>query len=420
MSMTNILFVTLLLMCSAFFSAAETAYTSVNALRLRRAADSGERLAQVAYHVYERFEAAISAILIGNNLVNMAASSLGTVVFVALMGDAGAGVASVVMTVLVLVLGEITPKIIAKQLCDQIVRLAAWPLRVLMLALTPIAKCVLLLVDKISDALLPERQDAPSITEEEFSAILDMVEDEGVIDEDRTDLLQSALMFDETTVQQVMTPRVDMVALDIDDPLDALLEETLDSGYSRIPIYEDTIDNIVGILHVNRFLGEMAENGRADVRDSLMEPLKLHKTLTLDAALRLMRRRRIHMAIVIDEYGGTLGAFTMEDLLEQLVGDIWDEGDDIEEECVEVGENQYLCSGTMDIQEFFDLIDYDPQDFECEYLTLGGWAVEMLDAQPEQGKSFQYDHLTVTVHKMDGVRVEQLLIQVEPEREDEE
>jgi len=413
MSPLSALWIVLLLCCSAFFAACEAAYSSVNALRLKRSGESGDRLARLAYTIHERFDSAISAILIGNNAVSIAASSFATVVVVGIMGESGVWVVSIAMTLLVLFFAEITPKIIARQQRDGFVRVAARPLYALMWALKPLSAATNFLVDKLSARVFKNQaEDEPAITEEEFSAILDTVENEGVMDEDRTELLQSALSFDETTVQQIMRPRIDMVAVDIDDELDEIVREVLESGYSRIPVYEDKIDNIIGVLHVNHFLEEMVDTGTADIRAQLLQPLFLHMTMTLDAALKQFQKKHIHIAIVLDEYGGTLGMVTLEDLLEQLVGEIWDEGDDVVEECRELSEDVYECSGMMNTQEFFDFIDFYPADFDSEYVTLGGWAVEMLDAEPAEGKEFSYERLRVTVTKMEGLRVLRLRIEV--------
>lgn len=408
----------LLLLISAFFSADEIAFTSINARRMRRAAEDGDKTSALVVKIYERFDDALSAILIGNNLVNIASSSLATVVAIQIAGEAGAGIASVVMTVAIVLFGEITPKILAKRNSDAFARKTARPLNVIMLALMPAVKASLFFVEGLARALGAGEKADPGMTEEELTAILETAEDEGVIDEERTDLVQSALEFDDLTIAQVLTPRIDMVAIDVEDSLDDILHVVIESQFSRIPVYEGTIDNIIGILHVNLFLREMDKKASIDLRKMLMQPLVVHKTLKLDDALKLLQRARTHIAVVADEYGGTMGIITLEDLLEQLVGEIWDENDDIVEPCVEVGENEYECSGLMGLHDFFDEIDYDGKNFESEYTTLGGWAVEMLDAQPQVGRSFDYDTLHVTVEKMDGVRVDKLRVIVDRPVED--
>ncbi len=403
----------LLLGVSAYLSAGEFAYTSVNARRMRRAAEEGDKQSALAVKIYDRFDDALSAILITNNFVSIGASSLATVVAIGIAGEMGAGVSSILMTVLFLMFGDIAPKIIGKRHADSFARQSAYPLRAIMLVFTPLVKASVFVVERLARAMGAGEKSGPPMTEEELTAILETAEDEGVIDEERTDLVHSALQFDDLTIGQVLTPRIDMVAIDIEDSLDDILRVIIESQYSRIPVYEDTIDNVIGILHVNQFLRALDKKTDIDLRKMLMPPLAVHKTLKLDDALKLLQRARTHIAVVADEYGGTMGIITLEDLLEQLVGEIWDENDDIVEPCVEVGENEYECSGLMGLHDFFDEIDYDGKNFESEYTTLGGWAVEMLDAQPEAGRSFDYDTLHVSVEKMDGVRVDRLRVTVD-------
>jgi len=408
----------LLLGVSAYLSAGEFAYTSVNARRMRRAAEEGDKQSALAVKIYDRFDDALSAILITNNFVSIGASSLATVVAIGIAGEVGVGVSSVLMTVLFLMFGDIAPKIIGKRHADSFARRSAYPLRAIMLVFTPLVKASVFVVERLARAMGAGVKSGSPMTEEELTAILETAEDEGVIDEERTDLVHSALQFDDLTIGQVLTPRIDMVAIDVEDSLDDILRVIIESQYSRIPVYEDTIDNVIGILHVNQYLRMLDNKADIDLRRMLMPPLVVHKTLKLDDALKLLQRARTHIAVVADEYGGTMGIITLEDLLEQLVGEIWDENDDIVEPCVEVGENEYECSGLMGLHDFFDEIDYDGKHFESEYTTLGGWAVEMLDAQPEAGRSFDYDTLHVSVEKMDGVRVDRLRVTVDRPPED--
>lgn len=414
----NLAAMLVLLLFSMFFSASETAYTSINARRMRRAAEEGDRMSGVAIRIYDQFDDALSAILIGNNLVNIAASSLAAVIAIAIAGEAGASVASVLMTVIIVLFCEVTPKIIAKRNPDAFARKLAYPLGAVMLALRPAVRASVCIVEKLARLLGAGEKTDAAMTEEELTAILETAEDEGVIDEERTDLVQSALEFDDLTVGQVLTPRIDVVAVDLEESADDILRVAIDSQYSRLPVYEDTIDNIIGIVNVNQFLREMDRKVQIDLREMLMPPLVVHKAMKLDDALKLLQRTRTHLAIVADEYGGTMGIVTLEDLLEQLVGEIWDENDDIVEPCVEISENVYMCDGLMSLHEFFDEIDYNGKNCETEYATLGGWAVEMLDAQPETGRSFDYDALHVTVEKMDGVRVDQLRVIVDRPEDD--
>lgn len=414
-----------LILLSAFFSASEIAFASANRLRLKSAAAAGGLVDRLAFSLYEGYDRLLVSILIGNNLVNIAASSVATVIAISLLGDDGALVATAVMTVLILIFGEIMPKIVAVQTPDRFAKVFALPLRVLSTLLFPfvfVIQQLLKLVDRLWADRLP---DGPSVTEDDLESIIDTVEDEGVIDEDRADLIQSALDFDDVLAYEIITPRVDMLAIDIDDSFGETLELVLNSPYTRIPIYEDTVDNIIGVLHLNHLFKELA--GEKSMRDielrKLMMPVAfVHKTMALPEVLKVMRRRQCHMVIVTDEYGGTMGLLTMEDVLEQLVGDIWDESDEVVPEFVELGPDSFEADGDMRIEDFFDELDIDDRDFDDDNATVGGWAVEMLGDYPKVGDSFDYKNLTVTVKEQQNLRVTRVSIRVRPlpETEDDE
>ena len=395
---------------SAFFSGSEIAYASANKVRLKIAAETGNKRAKIAHYISEHFDDALTTILIGNNLVNIAASSISTVIAISLMGESGTIVATIVMTIIILTLGEITPKIIAKQQCDKFVLLVSYPLRFLMYVLKPIIVVVVGFVNLISKLWKSDNINEPSVTEEELVSIIESVEEEGVIDRERSDLLQSALEFSDITVEEILTPRTDMVAIDINDSMDAIIETALESPYSRIPVYEDSIDNIIGILHLGRFLRKLADNKEIDIRSILIDARFVHKTMKLPDLFDELKNRRLQMAIVTDEYGGTMGCITMEDILEELVGDIWDEADEIVNEFRITGENTYEVSGDLSLRDFFDYVDIDDRDFESDYSTVGGWAIEMIDDLPSIGDTFKYKNLTIRVIALDGLRVTKLSV----------
>lgn len=404
-----------LILLSAFFSGSEMAYSSANQLRLRSAAQEGGRTAKMAYYIYRSYDNALVTILIGNNLVNMAASSVATVIAIGLLGDGGAGVATLIMTLLILTFGEIIPKIVAVQTADSFARYVALPLRILMTLLWPLVWLVnqlLHLVDRLWKNRMPA---GPSVTEDDLETILDTVEDEGVIDEERADLLQSALDFDDVLAYEVLTPRVDMTAVDADDPLDEIMDTIMESTYSRIPVYRDTIDNIIGVLHLNRVFKEMVDEKAIDIEELMMPPVFVHKTMPLPDVLKVMKQKKSHLVIVTDEYGGTMGVLSMEDVLEQLVGDIWDESDVVEDEFIELGNDRYDVDADMRIEDFFEELDIDDRDFDDDNTTLGGWAIEQLGKYPRVGEHFEYRNLTITVKKKKKLRVMRLLVQVHPE-----
>ncbi len=413
----NYALIAVLIVFSAFFSGSEIAYASVNELRLKRAAEDGKnRLASLAWKIYEKYDDALITILIGNNLVNIAASSVATVIAITLLGDDGAWAATGIMTVLIITFGEIIPKIVAVQTAFGFTKLAAVPLWILMIVTFPIVWLMQKLLHCI-DRLWSDKSDAakPAITEEDLETIIDTVEDEGVIDEDRAELLQSALDFDGVLAYEIITPRVDMLSIDVEDSFDEILATVNSSPYSRIPVYEDTIDNIIGILHLNHFFKALALGEKDfDIQKLLMPVNFVHKTMPLDDVLREMKKRKCHMVIVTDEYGGTMGCLTMEDVLEQLVGDIWDETDEVVEEFVQTGEDTYEADGDMRIEDFFDALDIDDRDFDDDNATLGGWAIEMLGDYPKVGDIFEYKNLTITVKKLQNRRVVRLGIRVWP------
>ena len=441
-----ILVIALMVVLSAFFSASEISFNASNKLRLRKAAEEGDKPAALAYKISDDFTTALSAILIGNNLANIAASTAATVVTMNLLmslksldnDGVSSVISTVVMTFIILIFGEIVPKIIAKNNADAAVRLFAYPTKILTIILFPLVWLVMLLIKLLRRLWGSDDENAPTVTEEELESIIETVEEEGVIDEDQSELLQSTLDFRDTTVEEIMTPRIDMTAFEIGDPMDEISEVIGSSRYSRIPVYEDSIDNIIGILNLNHYYKTFTSDGvdeESDLRALLMQPCFIHKTMRLPAALSLLRERKMHIAIVVDEFGGTMGIVTMEDILEELVGEIWDESDEIELDCIKTGENTYEVSGDMNIEDFFGEIEFEPKEFECEYSTMGGWAIEMLDSDPHVGDSYSFsdrlpdsedddeeEHtsLFIVVSEMDDMRVTKLTVLVKKSAAEEE
>ena len=418
--------IALMVILSAFFSSSEIAINSLNMTRLKKAVDSGDKTAKVAYNLSENFTGTLCTILIGNNLVNTAATTAATALILSLLTKhkiAGADelapvLTTVIMTVIVLIFGEIIPKNIGKMHPERWSRIVAYPIRILTWVLFPIVFVVTWFMRKLRGIWGTDDEDAPTVTEEELSTIIDTVEEEGVIDEDQGELLQSTLEFPETTVREVMTPRIDMIQIDIDDDPQSIRELADQSRYSRIPVYRDSIDNIIGILVLNHYYKALAEVdgdvNKIDLEALLIKPKLVHKTLRLPNALGVMREHKTHLLIVVDEFGGTMGIVTMEDILEELVGDIWDESDEIVKEFRKTGDNTYEVSGDMNIDDFFAEIEHEDDDFECEYKTMGGWAIEATDADPHVGDSFTYKNMCIVINKMDDMRVTQLTVLVTP------
>ena len=406
---------------SNFFSSSEMAYSACNRVRLENSSDAGSKRAAAAVKIVERFDDTLSTILIGNNLVNIAASSLGSLAVMELLGDGYAWVSTVVITTLVIIFGETIPKIVAKNSANRIALRHAYFIRILSVLFKPLIMLVVGLIRLICLPLKGERTDASDDDAvEELSSIIETAEDESVLDEDRSELVQAAIDFSDVMASEVMTARVDMLALDIEDDWDELLKTIDESPYSRLPVYEDGVDNIIGVLYLNHFLKALAGDEKPDIRSLLMPVCYVYKTMKLPAVLSELRRAKQHLAVVVDEYGGTLGVLSMEDVLEQLVGEIWDETDEVEEEIVERPDGRFELDGDMVISDFIELMELNEEDFDFESDTVGGWTIEMFGSFPKVGDSFEYENFTVTVLQMDGLRVEKILVQVHPKTEAEE
>jgi len=408
------------ILLSAFFSASEMALSSANRIRLENAADDGSRAAALAVKVLDRFDDALSAILIGNNFVNIALSAIASVIAITAFDEGLAWLSTVIVTVAVIVFGETVPKIVAKKNANRCSLAFAPAVRLLSLLLWPLTRLVVGLVHLITAPMKGEENDEGDAAVEELQSIIETAEDEDVLDEERSELLQAALDFDEISASEVMTARVDIVAVDIDDDWEEICKTACESSYSRIPVYEGGIDNIVGVLSLNRFFRVLTEGRRPRLRSLLMPPCFVYKTTRLPAVLEQLRRARQHLAVVTDEYGGVCGIITMEDVLEQLVGEIWDETDEVTEPVVERAEGVWELDGDMSIGEFTELMDLSEDAFETGSSTLGGWTIESFGGFPREGQSFVREDLKVTVLAMDGLRVERVLVEKrkpEPEKE---
>ena len=406
---------------SAFFSAAEMSYSSCNPLRLERLRDEGSKRAGAAVRITEHYDDALSAILIGNNLVNIAASSLGSVFVILITGrDDNTWLSTVIITLLIITFGETIPKITAKKCANNVAVRDSYIITALMFILKPIIWLVVSVINLITRGMKGDGGDDAEEAVEELQSIIETAEDEDVLDEDQSELLQAAIGFADISAFEVMTARVDVQAIDIDDDWDDILSIIEEAPFSRLPVYEDSIDNIIGVLYLNHFLKALSDGDRVDIRKLLMPPCYVYKTMKLPAVLNQLRRAKQHPAVVTDEYGGTLGVLSMEDVLEQIVGDIWDETDTVEQEMVCRGEGEYELEGTMLLADFLDTLGINEDDFEAESSTVGGWTLEMFGGFPRVGDSFRHENMTVTVLSMvDGRRVGKVLVQVDPAEKEE-
>ena len=399
---------------SAFFSASEMSFSAVNKMRLESMAEDDVRGAKLAMRVEEKFDDALSAILIGNNLVNIALSSLGSVVAILIAGEEWTWLATAVVTVVVIIFGETVPKIVAKKNASRLVGIFCYPVRFLTIVLKPAILIVVGLINLVMKVLPKEKSELDEEeAHQELQSLIETAEDENVIDEDRSELVQAALDFSDVRVSEVMTARVDIAALDADDDWETILEEVENSTFSRLPVYEDSIDNVIGVLYLNKFYRSLTETDRLNIRELLSRPIYVYKTTKLPAALNELRAAKQHLAIVTDEYGGTLGVVTIEDIMEQLVGEIWDENDIVEEdEVVERGKGVYELDGDMQMSDFIELMGWKEDDLEAESATVGGWTTEMYGSFPKEGDSFDFENINLKVLEMDGRRVSRVLVTV--------
>ncbi len=392
-------------LCSSFFSASEMSYSSCNKVRLENAKEDGDRAAARAVHITEHYDDALSTILVGNNLVNIAASSLGSVAVILLSAENYAWLSTALITMAVIIFGETIPKIAANKNATHYAMKFSGIIRFLMVILRPVTWVVVSLVNLLTAGLKGDVQDDEDAAVEELHSIIETAEDEDIIDQDSSELVSAAIDFADISVSEVMTARIDITAIDADDDRSEIWNTIENSLYTRIPVYEESIDHVIGILSVNRYLKTVIDDPEADLRGILMEPCFVYKTIRLPDALEQMRKAQQHLAIVTDEYGGTLGVVTMEDILEQLVGDIWDETDTVEEGIIEKEENVFEIYGDTPVFEFVELFGWNEDTFDFESETVGGWCIEMLEQFPEEGSSFTYKDAKVTVLEVAERRV---------------
>ena len=400
---------------SAYFSATETAFTSLNRIRLKSKADAGDRRAARTLALAEDYDRLLSTILIGNNIVNISASTLGTVLFTKHVGTAyGPAVSTIVLTVIILIFGEISPKSLAKEQPEAFAMFSAPILRLLMMILRPLN--FLFAQWKRLLSLIFRSSSDSGITEEELITMVDQAETEGGLDQDESELIRSAIEFGDLEVDEILTPRVDIVAVEDTDTMDEIAKAFAESGYSRLPVYHEDIDNIVGVIHEKDFHAARY-HGHDDVSAIVSTVLYTTANTKISDLLRILQKAKAHMVIVVDEYGGTEGLCTMEDIVEELVGEIWDEHDEVIEEFKKQEDGSYLISCSADLTDLFDLFSIKG---ECDANTISGWVMEQIGRIPEEGDRFTSDGLDVTVTKVDHRRVLEIRVVVLDQSPDEE
>ena len=404
-SIGTILVMIFLIGMSAFFSSTETAFTSFNHARVKALARGGNKRAKQALDLADNYDKLLSSILIGNNIVNILASSLATVVFVAWLGGAGVSVSTVVMTVLVLIFGEISPKTLAKDHADQLVLAFAPYINFIMLLLTPL-NWIFAQWRKLLARIFPAPKDE-GMAEEELLTLVAEAEQDGEIDEHESDLIRSAIEFNDQTAEDILTHRVDIVALDVEMTMDEAEQVFRENTFSRLPVYEDSIDSIVGVIHEKDFFNNRTATS---LREIMKPPLFVTPTSRISDLLHTLQKAKSHMAIVSDEYGGTMGVVTMEDIIEELVGEIYDEHDQVVESFKKLPDGDYLidCTASLkDMQELFSI----QGDFDAT--TVGGWVLDQMGRIPAVGDSFVYDNrLSVRVTRVESTRVLEISVHI--------
>ena len=403
---TSLLLMAVLVAFSAYFSATETAFSSLNRTRLRVLAEKGDKRATLACSLSEQYDKMLTSILIGNNIVNIALSSLCTLLFIHLMGDGGATVATAVATVVVLVFGEVTPKSLAKESPERFAMFSAPFLRMVMWVLSPFA-WLFSRLKKLVGRVVRSGGERP-MTQEELLMLVDEVQQEGGLDKDEHELLRSAIEFTDRDAEDILTHRVDLEAV----PADASPEEVArvfgESRFSRLLVYGTDIDDIVGVIHQSDFYADGLQGGKP-LSALMTPPLFVPKSIRISVLLRLLQRKKAHIAVVTDGYGGTLGIVTMEDILEELVGEIWDEHDEVVEDIRREGAGVWTVSGGADLYRLLDRLGLDGRQVESASVT--GWVMERLGRVPEPGDVFTEGPWRITVTAADERRVRQLRVE---------
>ncbi|CDB74422.1 HlyC/CorC family transporter [Clostridium sp. CAG:265] len=393
-SISSILILVLLITMSAYFSATETAYSSLNKIKLKSIANKGNKKAKLALELSEKYDSVISTILIGNNIVNIATASLATVLFTKLLGSSGVTVSTIVMTILILIFGEISPKSIAKDIPESFAIVSAPLLNVFCIILKPVNHIFCLWKKLISKVLKIQKHSG--ITEDEILTIAEEAENEGGINPQQLEIIKSAIELNEQEVIEAFTPRVDMIAVKDSCSKEELLNLFIESGFSRIPVYHDNIDNVIGIINEKDLINIVVNNNNEEI-SSIIKPLNvIQPHMKLSHLLKVLQNNKSHMALIADEYGGTMGIITLEDILEELVGEIWDEHDKVVNDIEKIGEDEYIVRGNANIEKVLEEVDLED---EFEVNSVNGWVIQQFGKIPKVGESFEYKNLKIVIQK---------------------
>ena len=407
-----------LLACSAFFSSAETALTSVNKIRLKNMARKGEERAKLCLKLLEDFDSVLSTILVGNNIVNIAAASIATVVFIQLMGPKGVTVSTIVTTVVILIFGEISPKSFAKEFPEKVLLSSCRPLLLLTRLFTPVNFFFSQLKKQLNRHIAGKKA-APAMTEAELKVMVDEVESEGSINRDESDLIKAAIEFNDVRVKEILTPRVDMVACNITDSNAEIYRLFSSNNFSRLPVYDLEENNLIGLLHSKDFFNAYMKDPKFKLKKILKSIAYVHRSTKVSVVLKNMQRNKVQMAAVIDSYGSVAGIVTIEDIIEELVGEIWDEHDTAVSVFHKLGPGKYLvsCDSGSRNASLRDMFEYMQLDFDLyglENQPIAGWVVDSFGQIPQKGDSFTCQDLQVVVHQVDQNRVKEIIVTHQP------
>ena len=419
--MNQIVLIIIILVClvlSAYFSATETAFTTLNKVRIKTKAEDGNKRAKLILKLVNNYDRLLSTILIGNNIVNILASSMGTLLFIQWCNgnsDLASVLSTVVLTILVLTFGEITPKSLAKEYPETFASFSAPIINAFAYILLPI-NFFFSLWKKLLNKIFKSKEDS-TITDDELMNIVDEAEHEGGINAQESELIKSAIEFNDLEIKDILIPRVDVVAVDINTPAEEVCNLFLETRFSRLPVYRDTVDHIVGILHEKDFIKQREEKNFA--LEKIVKPaVFVVATAKISDVLKQLQKSKSHMAVVSGEFGDVVGIVTMEDILEELVGEIWDEHDEVLSDISQIGESEFKVLGSVSVNDFADYFYLG--DIECESQTVGGWVMDMLGKVPAANDILVYENLTITVTRTEFRRITELQVTVAPKEHEED
>lgn len=408
-----------LILLSGVFSAVETSFSSASKIRLRSMANDGSESAKKVLKILDHFDRFLTTILIGNNVVNIASATVGTVLFTRYFQANGPTISTIVMTIVVLLFGEMTPKSIAKMIPERFSCAMVGFVQVMVFLLFPLT-WLLSGWKWLMSKLIPIEEDDGDITDD-LITMVDEAEKEGDLQEHESSLISAAIEFRDLEVKDVFTPRVDIVAVDVNEDLKEIEETFRINSYSRLPVYEETIDHIIGVIHEKDFY-DLLYHKKNDLHSIITKVINTSPNTHIYELMQILQREKLHMAVVLDEWGGTDGLITLEDIVEELVGEIWDEHDVVEEFYTKISDNEYLVKGEAEVDDLFERFDIEvKEEEEDDYNSVSGWAIAQLGHIPEVGESFQFENLFVQITKADNRKVNEVRIRVEEkEREEEE